>query len=139
MEIDSLSQHILALLENDARQSATDIGRTIGLSRTAVQERIKKLEQKGVIRGYRVIIDSPSHESTRAVIFVKIGQRPCDIALTWLSNLNGVQEVISLSGEWDAIVRIRVASTAVLSELNDTIADNEFIKESISQIVLKTF
>jgi len=90
MELDSLNQHILALLKEDARQSATEIGRTVGLSRTAVQDRIRKLEQKGVIRGYRVIVGEAAQETFGAVIFVKISRRPCEVVLNWLSRLNGV-------------------------------------------------
>ena len=65
MELDSLNQHILALLQKNARQSAADIGRTVGLSRTAVQDRIKKLEQKGVIQGYRVVLDNSIQRSVK--------------------------------------------------------------------------
>lgn len=137
MELDSFNQHILALLQKNARQSATDIGRTIGLSRTAVQDRIKKLEQKGVIQGYRVVLDNSIHESVKAIIFVKIAQRPCDAALSALSKLDGVQEVSSLSGDWDAILRVSVESTEILSKLNDEIASEEFVETSVSQIILK--
>jgi len=136
--LDSMNQRILALLKIDARRSASAIGREVGLSRTSVQDRIKKLESSGTIRGYQVITADLSHEVVCALIFVKIASRPCDQALHWLVKLKGVKEVHSLSGHWDAVVRVSVASTEELTLLNDEIGRNDFVNECISQVILKS-
>ena len=90
-----------------------------------------------MIQGYRVVLDNSIQRSVKAVIFVKIAQRPCDTALSALSELDGVLDVSSLSGDWDAILRVSVESTEILSKLNDEIANEEFVETSVSQIVLK--
>ncbi len=140
MQLDRKDRGILELLEKNARQSATEIGRSIGLSRTAVKDRIGKLEGAGIIQGYRAVLMSPGQESVEALIFVKFARRPCDLVLDWLVTLKakGVQEIYSLSGSWDAVVRINVHSAGELSELNDCIERHALIAESTSQVILKS-
>lgn len=135
--MDKTDKRILAVLERNARTSATEIGRQIGLSRTAVQDRISKLEASGVIEGYAVQISAPPAEMIRAVLFIHIAVRPCDEALQWLASLDGVQEVISLSGEIDAVVKCTVPNVTALTKLNDQIGKNALIASSHSHIVLR--
>ncbi|GLH82140.1 AsnC family transcriptional regulator [Bradyrhizobium sp. SSBR45G] len=138
MDIDRTNKRIIALLEQNARLSAAAIGREIGLSRPAVQERILAMEQSGVIQGYHATMGE-GVGLARAVLFIRIAERPCDRALTWLSSLPGVVSVASLAGEWDALATVTLPSVADLSALNDEIAASPLISESRSQIVLKTY
>ena len=55
--IDDVNYRLLAELQDDARLSLAELGRRVGLSAPAVAERIQRLEQRGVIRGYRADID----------------------------------------------------------------------------------
>lgn len=55
--MESTDEQILGLLARDGRMSYTDIGKTTGLSTSAAQQRVRRLEQRGVITGYRAVID----------------------------------------------------------------------------------
>jgi DNA-binding Lrp family transcriptional regulator len=132
-----MDRRILAVLEGNARTSAAEIGRQIGLSRTAVQDRLSKLETSGVISGYHVQVADAQDDMIRAVLFVKISARPCDPALNWMASLEGVLEVVSLSGELDALVRCTVPDVATLTALNDKIGASDLITSSSSSVVLK--
>ncbi|TBT85401.1 Lrp/AsnC family transcriptional regulator [Propioniciclava sinopodophylli] len=55
--MEDLDTQILSLLARDGRMSYTDIGKATGLSTSAAQQRVRRLEQRGVITGYRAIID----------------------------------------------------------------------------------
>ncbi|KKK96439.1 hypothetical protein LCGC14_2662770, partial [marine sediment metagenome] len=68
------------------------LGREIGLSRTAVQDRVAKLEIEGIITGYFTDYSLGQSGLISAVLFIKISTRPCDRALDWLASLKGVQE-----------------------------------------------
>ena len=57
MRITPADEQLLSLLREDARASTADIARKLGLSRTTVQNRIARLEEQGVIRGYTVLVD----------------------------------------------------------------------------------
>ena len=131
--MDHTDQKILAALARNARLSFAALGREIGLSRTAVQDRVGRLEQSGVITGYLTEYNAEAAGLVSAVLFVRIAARPCDPALTWLS---GVEEVLSISGEIDALVRCRVPNPAALTALNDKIGANAMISSVLSSLVL---
>ena len=56
MVLDALNWHILQHLQTNARQSNAEIGRMVGISSPAVSERIKKMEEAGVITGYKTVV-----------------------------------------------------------------------------------
>jgi len=56
MNIDNLNWKILKCLQTNARQSNTEIGRQVGISSPAVSERIKKMEDAGIIEGYNALV-----------------------------------------------------------------------------------
>ena len=56
MNIDNLNWKILKCLQENARQSNAEIGRQVGISSPAVSERIKKMEDLGVIQGYKTLV-----------------------------------------------------------------------------------
>lgn len=138
MDLDRTDRRIIALLERNARMTAAAIGREIGLSRTAVQDRITRMESDGIIQGYRVVASDETAGLVRALIFVKIAQRPCDKALRWLIALEGVTSVQSLAGELDAVVTAAVPSASELSDLNDRIGRSELFSSAQSQVILRT-
>ncbi|MEP2783158.1 MAG: Lrp/AsnC family transcriptional regulator [Pseudoruegeria sp.] len=136
--MDQTDKRILARLGKDGRISFTALGREIGLSRTAIQDRVTKLETNGVIRGYHADYSQNQVGIIHALIFIKIAVRPCDQALNWLASLNGVHKVTSISGEIDAIAHCVVTAPYDLTLLNDTIGASNLITKSTSSLVLGT-
>lgn len=137
MTLDQTDKRIVAVLKQDARISFAALGRQIGLSRTAIQDRVARLETNGIIRGYRTEIGADQSESISAVLMIRIAQRPCDQALEWLNTLPGVHSVTSLSGEIDAIAHCDVPAPADLSRLNDQIGTSELIQSCTSHVILR--
>lgn len=119
-----------------ARICFTQLGREIGLSRTAVQDRVARLEQRGAIRGYYADIGPDRGGTIEAVLFVEIARRPCGPVLDWLASLEGVSEVMSLAGDTDALVRCSLSSPAALTVLNDRIGASDLIRSSKAHLVL---
>ena len=136
--LDQTDKRILLELGQNARISFAALGREIGLSRTAVQDRVKRLETSGVIRGYHTDYSVEQVGTIHALVFVKIAVRPCTQALDWLTSLRGVEKVTSISGDIDAIAHCVVTSPAVLTLLNDKIGANSLITSSTSSLVLAT-
>ena len=58
MSLDSLDRHILSLLQENCKLSLNRIGERVGLSAPSVVDRIRKLEENGVIRGYTAVLDA---------------------------------------------------------------------------------
>jgi len=136
--LDQTDRRILTILSRDARISFAALGREIGLSRTAVQDRVSKLEAAGVIKGYHTNYSEDQAGTIRAMLFIKIASRPCDEALDWLASLSEVVSVVSIAGEIDAVAYCNVASPSDLTLLNDKIGANELIASSTASLILTT-
>lgn len=96
------------------------------------------MESEGVIAGYRIAVSQTGAGLVRALIFVRIAERPCEKALQLLASLEGVVSVHSLAGELDAVATVVLPSIADLSSLNDSIGKSELISSAQSQVILRT-
>jgi len=119
MLIDSVDQKIVAILQLNARTSNAEIGRQVGLTASAVHERIKKLEKAGIIAGYQAILDHAAlGKSLLAYVFVRIHpHRMCTSVAAALERVPSVQEVAHLTGDECFMVKTRCADTAELESL----------------------
>ncbi len=118
--------------------SATAIGKEICLSRTAVHDRISKMERDGVIVGYTTKINLMENRGIEAVLFVKFSVRPFDPVLQWLQSLAGVSRVLRLAGDLDAVIIANLANTEELSQLNDKIGNDDRVLSTKSHVVISS-
>ena len=73
MPLDSLNWKILEALQQNARMSFSEIGRKVGLTSPAVAERVKKMEDKGIIKGYKVQVSyNKTGHQLKAIITLKV-------------------------------------------------------------------
>ena len=78
MKIDDLNWQILACLQENARETFANIGRKIGLTPPAVAERVKKMEDVGIIEGYEAKVSyALAGHQLKAIIMLKIGRASC--------------------------------------------------------------
>ena len=120
MALDKRDLHILALLQADARLGYADIGERVGLAASSVHDRVRKLEKKGVIRGYRAEID---HEQAGFPItaIVSLALRPGspnDVP-GLISEFELVESCYSVAGDNSSALVVRAPSTKDLEELLD--------------------
>ena len=97
--IDKLDEEILKLLQNDGRMSYSEIGEQVGLSRTAVKNRIAELERSGVIQGYKAIINR--EKSPLMTFITTVETEPCayDEVAEALKSEECVVTLCQISGE----------------------------------------
>ena len=117
--MDKTDLEILKILQKKARIPNVEVARTIGMAPSAVLERIKKLEAKGVIEGYEVRLNSDMfHCAMIAFIHIKVSP-PAATAVTAqkLSLVEQVQEVHHLAGADCLMVKIRAADNAELESI----------------------
>lgn len=123
MALDELDGRILALLEANGRESTTKLAAKVGLSRSAVQERVARLERDGVIQGYTVRRGPGARPAgVDAYLTVKLSGPVCARLAPQLRDLPEVQRIESLAGELDMLIRVRCADLAALGALRDRIA-----------------
>lgn len=122
-ELDAIDRKLLALLEVDARASFTALAREAGLSRTALQERMARLERDGVILGYTVrLADRIKAPATRAMLSLHIRTRPCATVLDRFRNWPEILACYSLAGPVDAMLIVETEGPQALSQLVDRLS-----------------
>jgi DNA-binding Lrp family transcriptional regulator len=121
--IDSTDRAIIDALTRDARQSASQIGRLVGLSPPAAKRRIDRLEEIGLIRGYTVVLDHQlAGDQIEAFIELRFapGTQVAEVD-TAVTDLPEVVESFTLAGDPDALARVRVRDLDHLKTVVDRI------------------
>ena len=121
--LDRFERRILHLLQAEGRLSHAELGRRIGLSPSAVAERVRALEVEGVILGYRAEVDATrvGLPITAMVTMTCDGER-CRKLPDEVENLPEVIECHRLTGDASAILKVVVPSIAALEQLVDRLA-----------------
>src|SRR5882672_6120298 len=106
--LDKTDLHILRLMQDNARISNADMARELGMAPSGVLERVKKLEQKGVIQQYTTRINPAAlQQKMLAFIFMKASDSPgCNDTAQALSKIPEVQEVHHIAGDDCYLVKI---------------------------------
>ena len=117
--MEELDRQIVELLVADGRMSYTDLGKATGLSTSAVHQRVRRLEQRGVIRGYTAIID-PDAVDLALTAFISV--KPFDPSAPddtpeRLAGLPEIEACHSVAGEENYILKVRVATPIELEHL----------------------
>ena len=117
--MEATDQAIIAALTEDGRLSYTDLAEKVGLSVSAVHQRVRRLEQRGVIKGYTARI---SHEAVGLPLTAFVAIRPLDPsqpddAPERLAHLAEVEACYSVAGEDFYLLLVRVASPPDLERL----------------------
>jgi Lrp/AsnC family transcriptional regulator, leucine-responsive regulatory protein len=123
ISLDATDQAILNALTADARQSASQVGRRVGLSPPAAKHRIDRLEQIGLIRGYTVLLDDRiTGNQIEAFIELRFapGTQVAEVD-TAVIDLPEVIESFTLAGDPDALARVRVRDLEHLKTVVDRI------------------
>jgi Lrp/AsnC family leucine-responsive transcriptional regulator len=117
--VEATNRKILALLAADGRLSFTELAKQTGLSVSAVQQRVRRLEERGVIRGYAASIDlGAAGLSLTAFVSIKpFDPAAPDDAPERLAHLKAIEACHSVAGEENYILKVRVAEPAALEDL----------------------
>lgn len=112
-EFDHFDSSILALLQQDARISMAELGRSVHLSQPAVTERVRKLEISGVIKGYRAEVDlSRLGYGIRAII--RVGRADFARVVKLIEQTPEVIKALNVTGEDSWVLEIAVIDVAHL-------------------------
>jgi len=117
MQLDQYDKKIAALLVEDARQSVSDIGRQVNLSRSAVTDRIKRMEEKGYITGYHAHINQASAQSVSAYFSITFRPLSCELIQPYINALPEAKLAHSISGDVDLVLLVEAPSMSRLNEI----------------------
>ena len=139
--IDEIDAKILELLQENGRMKRNAIAEVVGLSVPSVSERMRKLEERGVITGYHAVVDAKRlHHDITAFIRVTVdGSAHYPAFVEEVGALSEVLEVHSITGEGSHIVKIRTKNTTTLERLLSRLQSLSGVHGTSTSIVLSTF
>ncbi len=142
-ELDTIDRKILRFLQHDARASLQDIGRAAGLSQSPTWERIRKMEQAGLIEGFTVRLNAQALGLGDTVLVQLTLDSHTDNTLEkfgeTLAAIPEVVEAYLVSGDYDYLLRVAVKDTRDYERLlREKIYKIKGIQHSKSSFVLRT-
>lgn len=139
--LDSKDRRILALVQRDGKMSQSLIAKHVGLSTAAVNERLKKLEQAGVIRRFAAQVDAQALGMQVAAFIEVFIEHPRfeEGVLKRILELDEIQECHHITGEFSLLLKVRVRDMEtlqklILSQLNGV----EGVRQTRTVMVLST-
>ena len=130
---------ILSILQEDGKTTYGELAKRVGLSQAAAHERVKKLEARGVIKGYRAVVDAESL-GYGVVAFVFVDNAAFDIP-DFTDRLQAVPNVLechAVAGEWAYLLKVRAESTTDLERVLHQIRCVDDVHRTHSVIGLST-
>lgn len=137
---DAIDRQILRILREDGRAAHTFIARQVGLSAPAIGERVRKLEQAGVILGYQAVLN-PAAIGLGISAFVAIAPQPRSSVAALverLMELPELEELHGIAGEYGYMAKVRVQSTQELDAFLDRLWLLEGVERTQTTIILRT-
>lgn len=140
--LNRIDRHILRLLQQDGRITYAELARQVGLTTTPCIERVRRLERDGYIKGYTALL-TPELLEAGLIVFVQIrlartSPETFEDFKRAVVNLPEVQECYLVSGNFDYLLKARVANMSAYREfLGETLLTVPGVNESTSIVVME--
>ncbi len=139
VELDEVDKKVLRALQKDARASFRRVGKEVGVSEATVFVRVRKLQEKGVLQGFKAVIDPKSvGKKLTAIMLIRAQPRSLVGMLDALKKLDDIYEIYDVTGQYYSILKIRTDSTEQLGKIIDEIGMIEGVAGTETVIVLRT-
>lgn len=123
----------------NARTSTAALGRTLGLSRSTVQDRIARLERQGVIAGYTVKLGGPAPRRTvSALVMLSVNAKLADRVVHTLRKMPELSRLQTISGIYDMCATVTADTHDEMDAALDAIGRIPGVEKTMSSIVLST-
>jgi Lrp/AsnC family transcriptional regulator, leucine-responsive regulatory protein len=133
--MDEIDRRILALLQQDASRPLKTLAAEVELSRSAVRERITRLEASGVIRRYTIEL-APAADHLIAILMVRLVRTPAPAIVRQIVGRPEVVRCLSLSGAIDLLVEVAGPDIATINRVRDQIAEDPGVADVETSFVL---
>ncbi|MFO1089875.1 MAG: Lrp/AsnC family transcriptional regulator [Hyphomicrobiales bacterium] len=135
----SKDDELIALLRLNAREPIASLARKLKLSRTTVQDRLRRLETTGVIAGYGVKLGKErEHTGIKAYVEVSAEPRRTLEVQRALMKLPEIEELHTVSGKFDFVALVKTPSTAAMDDLLDRMGEIAGVTNTESAVILST-
>lgn len=137
--MDEIDNRLIAALRHDARASLSDLSLQLGLSRTTVRSRIEKMQARGDILGFTVVLRADTvRDPVRGLMMIAIEGRGTERIIRQLHGMIDVREIHSTNGRWDVIVEIGTDTLEQFDEVLFRIRRLDGVVASETSLLLST-
>jgi Lrp/AsnC family transcriptional regulator for asnA, asnC and gidA len=137
-ELDEVDRKILRDLQHDGRSSFKKIGEDAGVSEATVFVRVKKMQDKGVIKSFEAIIEPKAvGKMLTAIVLVRADPKAYPGMLDALKKLDDVYEIYDVTGQYYSILKIKTTGTDELSKIILEIGNINGVAGTETMIVLR--
>ena len=139
VQITPKDEELIALLKANAREPVAALARKLGLSRTTVQDRLRRLEETGVIAAYSVRLSREMDQGgMRAMVTLEAEpRRQVDVART-LARFPQIETLHTVSGKFDLVAQVKAQSSEALDRLIDEIGQIPGVNRIETSVILST-
>lgn len=135
----SKDQELIALLQVNAREPVSALARKLGLSRTTVQDRLRRLEQSGIIAGYQLrLAENAEQGGIKAFVTIEVEPKRTNDVSRALHKMPQVEALYSVSGKYDLIALVRTGSAEEMDRFLDLAGVVPGVTGTESAVVLST-
>lgn len=139
MDLTAQDRELIALLKVNARMPVSELARQLGVSRTTVQDRLTRLEERGAIAGYTVRLGAEVERGTvAAYIMIAYEPRKAPGIVVELKSMAAIDVLESVSGKIDLMAKAVAESPEALDRLLDKIGAIDGVLSTESALVLST-
>ena len=131
-------RNLLDLLQGDARAPVSELARKLGLSRTTVQDRLRRLEELGVIVGYGLRLAESSEAGLSAWVSISVEARQQLAVAKVLAQIAAIELLQAVSGKVDFVALIRAPTAGEMDEVLDAITLLPGVKAIETAVILST-
>ncbi len=137
--MDKTDERLIAALRHDARASLSDLALQLKLSRTTVRARIERLQRRGDILGFTVVMkEDVLHDPVRGLMMIGIEGRGASRIIRQLQGLSEVRAIHSTNGRWDLIVELGTETLENLDQALAKIRKLDGVQSSETSLLLST-
>lgn len=137
--MDETDTRLISALRHDARASLSDLSLALGLSRTTVRTRLEKLQTRGDIVGFSVVLrEDTLRDPVRGLMMIAIEGRGTEKIIRQLQGMSAVRAIHSTNGRWDVIVEIGTDTLERFDAVLFAIRRLEGITSSETSLLLST-
>ena len=138
-ELDQIDLKILRELQHEARISFKTIAEKIGVSEGTIFVRVKKMLERGVIKGFTALVDpSAVGKPLTAIVLVRAQPKTYSGTLEALRKIDDIYEIYDVTGQYYSILKIRTSGTEELGKMMDEVGKIDGITGTETIIVLRT-
>ena len=137
--MDPLDANIVTMLRHDSRRSVSEIAAALRVSRATVQARIKRMEARGDIVGYTVVLRADAVQAAvRGLTFVEVAGRQADKVVAAFRGFAEIGAVHTTNGRWDLIIEVSADSLTDLDAVLRRMRLVEGVTGSETHLLLAT-